>query len=137
MKRPERPENLISESKMVSLLTEVYLGNAARSIDNKQIRSQGVKIDSFLFAKYKVDSTQFAKSNAYYAADIDAYSAIIVQVQERLETMKQAENDKKVKENAALRSKNDSVQPKIEGDVRIDTTETKPGILIESAASKQ
>ena len=110
--RPEKPDNLIPQETMVQLLTEVYLGNSARSIDNKRIREQGIKLDSFLFAKYSVDSIQFAKSNAYYAADLDTYNAIFDKIQEQLEQELQEENAKKLEKNAKKRAKKDSLKNK-------------------------
>ena len=98
VKRPEKPQNLIPQETMVSLLTEVYLGNAARSINNKRIREQGVQLDSFVYARFSIDSLQFVKSNAYYAANLDLYNAIIDSVQKRLEAYKEIENKKKLEE---------------------------------------
>ena len=104
VERPEKPENLIPEETMVSLLAEIYLGNAARSINNKRIREQGIKLDSFLFAKYDVDSLQFAKSNAYYAADLNTYNAMFEKVTAYLERLKEAENERKLKEDTIKNS---------------------------------
>lgn len=100
IQRPEKPENLIPEETMVSLLSEIYLGNAARSINNKHIRERGIKLDSFLFAKYKVDSLQFVKSNEYYAANVDTYNSIIGKVTRYLEHAKNEENDKRLAQDS-------------------------------------
>ena len=37
VERPEKPKNLISKEKMVDVLTEAYLANAARSVNNQAI----------------------------------------------------------------------------------------------------
>ncbi|MDX1463861.1 MAG: DUF4296 domain-containing protein [Marinirhabdus sp.] len=137
VQRPERPENLIPEDTMVSLLSEVYIGNAARSIDNKQIRKEGVRIDSFLFKKFNIDSVQFAKSNAYYAADLDAYMNIINQVQNRLDKLKKIENERRMAENAKERAARDSIGNSGQKEVRVDSATSEPGILTESANSDQ
>lgn len=84
---PKKPKNLISRDKMVDILTESYLANAARSIDNRAILDKGVKIDSMIYRNFGVDSLQFASSNAYYAADVNAYRDIFVQVEARLTAM--------------------------------------------------
>ncbi len=89
---PEKPENLIGKEKMVDILTETYLGNAARSIDNKAIMEKGIKLDSLIYRRFGVDSLQFAKSNAYYAADVNTYMEIIKEVETRLDTMQQRLN---------------------------------------------
>lgn len=84
---PKKPKNLISKDKMVDILTESYLANAARSIDNRAILDKGVKIDSLIYRNFGVDSLQFASSNAYYAADVNAYRDIFVEVETRLTAM--------------------------------------------------
>ena len=47
--QPEKPKDLISKEKMVDLLTEAYLANAARSVNNQAIVDKGIKIDSLIY----------------------------------------------------------------------------------------
>ena len=140
VKKPEKPDNLIPEDVMVALLSEIYLGNAARSVDNKSMQKKGVKIDSFLFKKYSVDSLQFAKSNAYYASDLDAYNAIFQKIEEKLEVLKTEENDRKLKLNAEIRAKRKagdslSVDELEEVEEAIDSAGTEGRIMVDSATS--
>ncbi|HBY66927.1 MAG TPA: DUF4296 domain-containing protein, partial [Flavobacteriaceae bacterium] len=69
VQKPEKPENLIPKEKMIDIMMESYLSNAARSVNNRKLRSYGLKLDSLIYAKYNIDSLQLAKSNTYYAAD--------------------------------------------------------------------
>lgn len=87
IKHPEKPKNLIPQDKMVDVLTEAYLANAARSVNNKPIINEGLRIDSLVYDKFGVDSLQFANSNAYYAADINMYMKIFQDVETRLSKM--------------------------------------------------
>ena len=87
VERPEKPKNLISKEKMVDVLTEAYLANAARSVNNQAIIDKGIQVDSLIFKKFEVDSVQFAKSNDYYAADINMYLDIFQKVEARLVAM--------------------------------------------------
>ena len=64
--RPKIPEKIIQEEVMVDLLVDAYLGNAARSNNNRVLRLGGVQLDSVLYARYEVDSLQFAENTAYY-----------------------------------------------------------------------
>ena len=89
VKQPEKPKNLIAKDKMVDILMETYLANAARSIDNKAITSKGIKMDSLVYKKFGIDSLQFVKSNAYYAADVNTYMEIVQKVEARLTGMQQ------------------------------------------------
>lgn len=89
VQRPVPPENLIPEDKMVDILTDVYLANAAKSVNNKIIRNKGVKLDSFIYVKYQIDSTLFAESNAYYTTQLNTYNDFFVEIENRLNAMQQ------------------------------------------------
>ena len=84
----EKPDDLIPKDKMIDMMMESYLSNAARSVNNRKIRSYGLKLDSLIYAKYDVDSLQFAKSNDYYAADLETYESIFTTIDERLNALK-------------------------------------------------
>ena len=85
--QPEKPKDLISKEKMVDLLTEAYLANAARSVNNQAIVDKGIKMDSLIYKNFGVDSLQFANSNTYYAADVNTYMEIFQKVETRLVAM--------------------------------------------------
>ncbi len=88
VKRPEIPVNLIPEDQMTEVLTEVYLINAARSFDNRTILDQKIKLDSFFFRKFNIDSLQFVESNAYYTSNLSAYNKLFKKVEERMTLLK-------------------------------------------------
>ncbi len=104
VKVPEKPKNLIGKEKMADILTEAYLANAARSIDNKTMLEEGIKMDSVFYAKFDVDSLQFARSNAFYAADVNTYIAIFQEVEAKLKEM---EKDLDSIQNKGDKSKKD------------------------------
>jgi hypothetical protein len=84
VEQPKKPTNLISKDKMVEILTESYMANAARSVNNQTIIEKGVILDSLIYRNFGVDSLQFAKSNAYYAADVNTYMEIFQKVETKL-----------------------------------------------------
>ncbi len=92
VQKPEIPANLISKEDMVGILTDVYLSNAARNVNNKLLRNKNIKLDSVIFIKYKVDSLQFALSNDYYSSNLDIYRELLIKVQEKLKVL-QTEKD--------------------------------------------
>ena len=84
VKKPEMPSDLISQEKMVDILTEVYIINASRNVNNKLIKKRNLQLDSLVYNKYQVDSLQFVVSNAYYSSDLKIYKNLMTQVQDRL-----------------------------------------------------
>jgi hypothetical protein len=88
--RPEPPQQMIPESQMVDILVEAYIGNAARSNNNRVLRMGGVQLDSILYAKYGIDSLQFAQNTAYYSAQIDPYMRILEGVEKELSKIKKS-----------------------------------------------
>lgn len=88
VERPERPEDLIPEDKMVNILTDLYINNAARSVNVRVLRNNGIVLDSLLYVKYDIDSLQFARSNAFYTSDLNHYNSMFGQIEERLVKMK-------------------------------------------------
>ena len=124
--RPQVPEQIIPESQMVEILVEAYIGNAARSNNNRVLRMGGVQLDSILYKKYGIDSLQFAQNTAYYAAQIDPYMRILEGVEKELTLVKKsldsialidAEQQKKDKEalldSARTRVLNQNIIPAI------------------------
>lgn len=108
VKQPEKPKDLIGKDKMVDMLTEAYLANSARSVDNKSIITKGIKMDSLIYNNFGVDSLQFAKSNEFYAADINAYMEIFQKVEARLTGMQKEMDSIRVME----KSRKDSISKK-------------------------
>ncbi len=112
----QAPENLIPKETMTHILTDLYISNAARSINNKVIKEYQIQLDSVIYTKYQIDSLQFAESNAYYSANIKEYTQLMKVLEERLLVLKtekdsvylkekeekEAEKAKKVKEEKGI-----------------------------------
>ena len=85
--QPKKPKNLIAKDKMADVLTEAYLANAARSVDNKSLVVRGVEMDSLIYTKFGIDSLQFVKSNDYYSASANSYLEIFQRVEDNLKSL--------------------------------------------------
>ena len=99
---PEKPKNLISKKDMVNILIDARLLSSANGISKSKMEEHGIKLDSYVFEKYGIDSLQFAESNAYYTYYIKEYEEIYNQVTDSLERLKTVLNDQKVKEEKEL-----------------------------------
>jgi len=127
IKKPEKPDNLISKDKMVDILVDAYLSNSARSFDNRLIMDRGIKLDSFIYTKHNVDSTQFAKSNAYYTIDLDEYGKMFREVETKLKTIEG--QIKKEKRNV------DEKEIEYEEETQ-DSVSTTPSLLVNPQVSE-
>ena len=88
VERPEPPADLISEDKMVNVLTELSLIHGARSYNKNMLEATGIKPHEYLWEKFDIDSLQFVRSNNYYAQNYKQYQKIYGAVKQRLENYK-------------------------------------------------
>lgn len=131
--KPEVPDDLIPEGKMVNILTDVYISNASRNVNNKILIKRNLQLDSILYNKYQVDSLQFVVSNAYYCSDLDVYENILTQVKDRLIIL-QKEKDSIYK----IVSKQDSIEKSNKNEpksLNVDKEEIVPNTLINPVES--
>ena len=135
VKRPEPPENLIPKDKMVDILTDAYIGNAAKSINNRMLRSKGVYLDSVLYKKFGIDSLQFVQSNAYYTSDLNQYADLLSQVEKRLEQRKTIVDSLYELEKEAVQRKKDSIKRK--DSIAVKTKDTIEGTLTEPVQDEE
>jgi len=88
LKKSEKPEDLISESKMIDVLTELSLLHAARNYNKQKLENIGVDPDTYIYEKFDIDSLQFERSNDWYSEQYTDYERIYDSVKARLQIMK-------------------------------------------------
>ena len=129
---PDPPEQLIPKEKMVQILADAYITNASRSkgVNNRIIRTRGIKLDSLLYTKHGIDSLSFAESNSYYASNLEQYTQIITEV-EKLLTRKKAEIDSvaNAAKNKSFKKPNDTLVTTV--------TKSKEGELAKPAQDEE
>lgn len=97
----EAPDDLIPKEKMIEMLYDLSLINAAKGVNPKILEENNVVPTQFLFEKHGVDSLQFVKSDIYYASIPTAYQAIYESVAARLEkNKKDIEEERKRKSDS-------------------------------------
>ncbi len=95
----KKPAHLISEDKMVDLLTDMQLAVAAKGIKNKH-QQQRIDYMHLVYQKYGVDSLQFQENNLYYISRIDDYEKILNKVHAKLRNLKNGfEKENKIKDS--------------------------------------
>lgn len=88
IEKTEKPKNLIPKDKMVEVLIDVHLFNAAKSVNRLPLQQTGMTPHQFIYEKHQIDSIAFEKSNAYYGAELDTYEEIHSKVKAQLEQRK-------------------------------------------------
>lgn len=83
--RMKKPKNLIPQDKMVDVLVEVSLLQAARNYNKVMLEEKGINPERYIWDKYDIDSLQFATSSQYYAQNYRQYERIYDQAKEKLE----------------------------------------------------
>ncbi|OBQ57290.1 DUF4296 domain-containing protein [Tamlana sp. s12] len=86
-KGPEKPENLIPEDKMVNILIDSKLLTSTNSANKRIMKDSNLDVNTYVYRKYKIDSTQFADSNAYYAFHVEIYDDIYNKAIDSLERL--------------------------------------------------
>lgn len=95
----EPPKKLINEATMVSILYDLALLDAIRSINNSSLVVRQLNSPECIYKKYNIDSLQFAINNKFYASDVSNYAKIYEKVNLMFET-KKTEIDTLIKQKA-------------------------------------
>jgi len=101
----EQPEELIAREKMVQMLYDLAVINAAKNTNSIVLEDYFDSPTSFVFKKHGVDSLQFVQSDLYYASQPLLYEGIYKEVASKLEMDKNRMEE-------ARKNKNDSIAKK-------------------------
>ncbi len=81
----KKPENLIEREKMVDIIYDLSILEAAKSQKPIVLEQYQIQSNKYVYKKYRIDSMQFASSVKYYAADLEKYHAIYDSVNKKIE----------------------------------------------------
>lgn len=109
----EKPENLIPKEKMVSILHDLAILNAAKSSFKTTLKEQNIETMEFLYEKHGIDSTQFSQSDLYYASVPLEYQSIYEKVEALLDERKKILEDFTKKRNDSIREVNQNSRDSI------------------------
>jgi len=113
----EKPDNLIDQQVMENIFYDMSILDALKYQNPNSINANGIDPKTYIFKKYNIDSTQLAKSNAYYAADYREYKKMFDHINDRLKKEKDAVDliNKKfdAKETAVKKAKAKKIQDSI------------------------
>jgi hypothetical protein len=111
----KEPDNLIEKELMVDVMYDLSLLDAIKYQNPNSLEIHKINPTDYIFKKYKIDSTQFAQNNLYYASNYKEYKKIYDQIDSRLkknlasvETLVKVEN----KKTLLLKKKKQKLQAK-------------------------
>lgn len=83
VKAPKQP---IERSVMINIYYDLALLEASRYQNFSKEGFKKIPPKDFIYKKYKIDSTQFAQNNLYFASSIEEYRLMFEEVEKRLQT---------------------------------------------------
>ena len=108
----EKPDDLIAKEKMVNILSELAILNAAKSINVGKLREHDIDPTTFVFKKYGIDSLQFVASDRYYASIPLDYEEIYTEVEAILaRKTEKIEEAKKINDSLKLIERKSDIKP--------------------------
>ncbi len=118
----EKPENLIPKEKMVLILHDLAILNAAKSSARLELEKREIDVMEFLYREHKIDSAQFSQSDLYYASIPSEYQSIYEKVEALLEKKSTEIEDLSKKRKDSLKEVRE--KPQEEKITKVDTTKT-------------
>ncbi|MGC1514806.1 MAG: DUF4296 domain-containing protein [Maribacter sp.] len=96
----EKPDNLIPKDRMVLILKEMAIVNAAKGTNFGRLKENGIEPTTYVFEKFEIDSAQFVDSDRYYASQPLIYEKLYKDVEASLEDERiHMETAKRVKDS--------------------------------------
>ena len=89
----KKPNNLIGEKKMETILYDLSIINSIKSSKYKNPTYSDLSIDSYIYKKHGVDSLQLIQSESYYSKMPRIYLKIYNNVEKRLNKTKDSLNN--------------------------------------------
>ena len=96
-----KPDNLLDEETMVDIIYDVSILQATDGSMPQKLTESNIKMDQYIFEKYKIDSITYRENQRYYAADARKYKKIYKKVIERLDLEQKKMNDTTKATNAS------------------------------------
>lgn len=122
-----KPEALISKNKMIDVLYDLQLLNAAKGSTPEMIEENEILPKAYLYKKHGIDSLQFVESSLYYASKMEEMIAIYEAVNQRLERKKtKLEEERKAATATGDSLKKIAKKLRVESPVKKITKENKP-----------
>ena len=88
-----KPDNLLDEEVMVNIIYDITILQATDGSMSYKLSDHNIKMDQYIFEKYKIDSITYRENQRYYAADARKYKKIYIEVLGRFENENRANTE--------------------------------------------
>ena len=95
----EEPKGLIDPNTMTDILYDLAIVNALQASSPGTLSQWDLEIMEIIYARYDIDSTRFADSDAYYASLPVQYKSMYDSVQKRIDTLSSLIEEKRKQKN--------------------------------------
>lgn len=117
----EKPDNLIPEAKMVEVLKDLAIVNAAKSTNLVVLHDNDIEPMAYVFKKHDIDSLQFVESDRYYASLPVEYERIYKKVESKLEKEVNVVEEAKRAKDSLIRIERENRSNKTNADIPTDS----------------
>ncbi len=83
-----KPDHLLDDDVMTEILFDIAILQAADGSMPFRLSEKNIKINTYIFKKYNIDSTTYYQNQRYYAADARKYKKMHQEILDRLEQAK-------------------------------------------------
>jgi len=90
-----KPDNLLDDEVMTNILFDIAVLQAAEGTMTYRLTENNIKVNTFIYEKYKIDSTTYYQNQKYYAANTRKYKKMHQEVLARLDEIKSTLETKK------------------------------------------
>ena len=98
-----KPEGLIAKDKMINILHDMALINAAKTTAPSVLEERKFSPMEFIYQKYNIDSVQLVSSNLYYASIPLEYEDIYEKLESRIDEQKDSlESDRTQRKDSVI-----------------------------------
>lgn len=109
----DKPENLIPEDEMATILYDISLLNAGKIINESILNEYEIEPMGYIYSKYGIDSIQFIGSDTYYASMPTVYESIYTKVKEKLEKEENFFEEERQKKQDSLSEAKEKLNPNL------------------------
>jgi hypothetical protein len=83
-----KPDRLLDDEVMTNILFDLAILQAADGSMPFKLTENNIKVNTYIYKKYAIDSLTFYQNQRYYAADIHQYKKMYQEVLDRLDRVK-------------------------------------------------